>query len=92
MKLVGLCNQCGLCCIDGDLSCIHLEVIDEIGKPKATYCKIYNKRTPQMIIFLVNKQGVIESIGNCTFANPEVEMKEIMEKGIGKGCSLTVEA
>ena len=89
-KLVGSCNRCGRCCTDGDLHCINLEIIENIGKPYATRCRIYDQRTVGMPILLVNSFGVIEAIASCTFGDSRIETKEIMEKGIGHGCSYEV--
>lgn len=55
----------------------------------ATYCTVYNKRTQGMPIVMVNKEGLAVNIANCYFDHPN-ETMGILERGIGKGCSLRV--
>lgn len=88
-KLVGDCNRCGLCCMDGDLRCHYLRVTNVPGMPNATSCSVYNSRVPGMPIAMVNSKGVVDSIAYCAHDTP-FETHEIITKGIGKGCSLRV--
>lgn len=76
--------------MDGQLRCLNLQIISEPGTPMATKCKVYHNRSYGMPIVLVNPNGVIEAIASCTFGDGRIEMKEIIEKGIGKGCSMEV--
>ena len=84
MKLVGTCNQCGLCCMEGDSKCYHLEVSPLGG----TRCLVYNMRYNGMPIIL-HKGNVVTGIAACA-KDSEAEDMEIIKKGIGKGCSLKV--
>lgn len=86
-QLKGKCNQCGLCCMVGDTRCIHLEVRAAPGEPMATRCTVYDRRVKGMPIMLVDPQGNVVNIANCVFDAPE-ETAVIIERGIGKGCSL----
>lgn len=90
LRLEGTCNRCGLCCMDGALRCINLEIEGTLGAPYATRCRVYTQRTLGMPILLVNAVGVIEAVASCTYMDNAIEDKEIMAKGIGKGCSLKV--
>lgn len=74
--------------MDGDLHCIYLKFQGKLGEPLATRCKIYDKRYIGMPIFLVSAAGIIEGMGTCTFGDKIADEKEIIAKGIGKGCSM----
>jgi len=89
IRLVGECNQCGLCCMIGDLRCINLIVTGKPGEPMATTCAVYGARYSGMPIIMVDSQGRIgmETICGKDDAN---EALTIIQRGINKGCSLEV--
>lgn len=90
-RLTGLCNQCGLCCELDGLRCIHLIVKPglKVGEAGATYCRVYASRFDRMLIPMVNTDGVIVDIKTCG-KDSRAEAEAIVERGIGKGCSLEV--
>ncbi len=87
IRLVGECNQCGLCCFIGELRCINLIVTGEVGQPMATACAVHKSRYPGMKILMVSPSG---SIGMETICGKDDadEAFVIIQRGIGKGCSL----
>lgn len=78
----------------GNLRCFYLEITNTPGTPLATRCTIYDKRIPDMPIPMIDYFGNTVKIGNCAFSkfnmHPD-EKQAILERGIGKGCSLRVE-
>lgn len=88
-KLIGLCNQCGHCCMVGELRCENLILTGTPGEPMASACSIYTTRYPGMPILMFDKQGRIGAEMMCGVGMP-AETDAILERGIGKGCSLTV--
>lgn len=88
MKLIGKCNQCGLCCMEGNARCINLEILFPLGTPGATRCKIYEQTYPGMPIVLMDGNRVT-GVARCARGSA-LDDVEIMAKGIGKGCSLKV--
>ncbi len=81
--LVGICNQCGLCCMDGRDRCINLEIM-AIG---TTRCRLYQERYNGMPIVLVSPDNIVTHVGICG-KDSIYEDRAIIQKGIGKGCSL----
>lgn len=91
MALKGDCNRCGLCCRSGDFRCINLIVTGEPGQPFATKCGVHSRRYDGLPIVMVNSEGKIhEGDFYCAHGSPK-ETETIIERGIGKGCSLTLE-
>ena len=89
MKLEGLCNCCGLCCVRDELRCEYLEVIGEIGQPEATRCRVWPVKYNRMPIRMLNKDGQAVEESVCYVESLDEKMA-ILERGIGKGCSLQV--
>ncbi len=89
LTLVGECNQCGLCCFLDDLKCGHLIVTGTPGEPCATACGVRGTREDGMKIPMVNGEGVVVRHAFCAKDSPN-EVDGILEKGIGKGCSMEV--
>ena len=93
--LQGECNRCGLCCSgtvpDGrSYVCANLEVVGPLGTPFATRCKVYAERVDGMLIVGVEPvTGAIVGTGFC-YLNSRQEDLAIINKGIGRGCSLTL--
>lgn len=87
-RLVGECNRCGLCCMDGDLRCNYLRVA-MLGTPGGTTCAVHANRYPGMPIMLVDGAGKVAALAQCAHGTPQDDI-EIMAKGIGRGCSLRV--
>lgn len=88
LKLVGECNQCGLCCYVWGFKCINLIVDGYPGEPGATRCGLYAFRYDGMPIKLVNGTGRIVGESKCALDSPAEIQRVVME--IGRGCSLTV--
>ena len=89
IKLVGECNRCGLCCFAGEFRCQNLIVTGKPGEPMATACAVHRSRTPGMFILFFDSQGRVAADGVCGHNTP-AEPLVIIERGIGKGCSLEV--
>lgn len=87
IRLVGECNQCGLCCFIGELRCINLIVTGEVGQLMATKCAVHGMRYPGMPIIMVDPQGRIGMETICGKDDAD-EAFVIIQRGIGKGCSL----
>ena len=92
ITLKGKCNHCGLCCFSKDrsLKCENLGFgAGAIGLPNAYYCKVYDRRIDNMPINMIDKDGT--SYGGYVCAkDSQRETFVILERGIGKGCSLEV--
>jgi len=86
LKLVGECNQCGLCCYVWGYKCINLVVEGTPGEPGATRCGVYALRYDGMPIKLVNGTGRIVGESKCALDSPAETQRVMME--IGRGCSL----
>jgi hypothetical protein len=91
MKLIGSCNQCGVCCKVGPLHCEHLETTGEIGTPMATRCKVFPMRYHMMPIAMLNDMGMTEMMAVCAGHGSELEASIIARRCIGNGCSLMVD-
>ncbi len=87
-KLVGDCNQCGLCCYVWGYACINLVVTGIPGEPGATRCGVYGFRYDGMPIKLVDNKGRIVGESKCALDSDD-ETENIIPH-IGKGCSLEV--
>ena len=85
-KLVGTCNQCGLCCFDeyGN-QCVYLELNNIPGRPQASRCTVHERRTPGMPILLM-RDGKVAALGMCAHGTPLDD--DVIRPFIGKGCSL----
>jgi len=67
-----------------------LIVSGEPGQPFATACAVHPSRLPGMTIRMVDRiTGEPLALGLCQHTTPD-EVTLIRERGIGKGCSLTV--
>lgn len=88
VRLSGLCNRCGLCCFDGELRCQNLIVIGKPGEPLATACSRHGSRYNGMPITMFDPEG--RSYDGYFCHNDDLETAVIIERGIGKGCSLEV--
>jgi hypothetical protein len=97
--LSGDCNRCGLCCtteVNGHVFvCQYLRAeIDAayktkpLGTPGASRCGAYENRRDGMPITLRNFAG--DTIHAQCGKNSWAETKTILERGIGRGCSMTV--
>jgi hypothetical protein len=89
-KLVGECNQCGLCCMDENGKCEHLEVNGRPGLPMSASCSLYGSRYEGMPVKWISRHGGPPLEGLCT-KNSDMETAIIRLRGIGKGCSFTEE-
>lgn len=91
--LTGTCSRCGLCCeIDG-FRCLNLinappgPIVPAI-LPGPTTCAVYDRRYDGMPIVLMDDKG--HAIGaTCGKGSLEEDMA-IVERGVGKGCSMKV--
>ena len=92
VRLTGVCNQCGVCCITRDGPCEMLEVTRELGAPYAARCKVYDKRYNGMPITIIAPDGSrVEKKYYCA-KDSVAEMKVVIERGIMLGkCSLKIE-
>ncbi len=85
-KLVGECNQCGLCCFVWGYACINLIVKGIPGQPMATRCGVRGLRYDGMPIKLVDMTGRIVGESKCALESPAETFRVVQE--IGRGCSL----
>lgn len=91
--LAGACSRCGLCCeIDG-FRCLNLigappgPIVPAI-LPGPTACAAYDHRYDGMPIVLMDDKGRVVS-ARCGKGSLSEDMA-IVERGIGKGCSMEV--
>ncbi len=90
IRLVGDCNRCGLCCLPFGYRCINLIISKPLGEPQATKCAVYSHRWDGMPIMLLDTEGNIVGHSKCHKGCP-MEIEAILEKGIGRGCSMEVQ-
>ena len=94
-QLKGNCNRCGRCCvvyIEGRrFYCQHLrfDADSMIGLPKTAACAVYKQRYNGMPISLIEPHSRLGASGKCGL-NSQEEVDSILERGIGRGCSLEV--
>jgi hypothetical protein len=89
-ELVGTCNRCGLCCMMGEFRCINLMIEGKPGEPRASRCGRYLDRYDGLPILMVNSEGeILPGIHVCSYGS-EDETLGIIERGLGKGCSLEI--
>ena len=85
MRLVGECNRCGACYRDRDgYACLHL-----LPDGDRTRCEVYDRRYDGMPIVLIAPDGLSMRGGTCAKDSP-AEARAIVERGIGRGCSLAI--
>jgi hypothetical protein len=93
VTLEGECNKCGLCCTAQKggvwLFCTHLLVAGQLGTEGATRCLAYEHRYDGMPILMRTADGKEQVFARCHKDSAE-ETAVIVQKGIGKGCSLRV--
>jgi len=92
MNLVGECNRCGLCCQTQGFRCLNLVgpyPLSPTTQSGPTTCAVYDTRYDGMPIVKMNEEGLI--IGGTCGKNSTAEKLAIIEKGIGRGCSLKLE-
>lgn len=101
LELQGTCNQCGLCCTmehEGQrLVCEYLDAmvsggrVPPLGTSLASQCRVYESRDRRwpLRIRLKDGAGVVQRTGRC-FKDTWQEDQAIAERGIGRGCSLTL--
>lgn len=99
LDLEGTCNQCGLCCVLDEggqrLVCEHLDAVVAgghvlpLGTPMASRCHVYAQRRNGMQIAMRDASGTVRTISRC-FHNTWQEDHAIAERGLGRGCSLTM--
>ncbi len=85
-KLVGECNQCGLCCFVWGYKCSNLILKSIPGEPGASRCGLYALRYDGMPIKLVDMTGRIVGESKCALGSPAETVRVLHE--IGRGCSL----
>lgn len=90
MSLKGTCNQCGNCCTLGPYVCANLDVKAPIGTPLATRCLVYNRRSNDMPIVLVNYKTGDAFNGYCLHGSKAEEMAltDLVRQG---KCSLEID-
>jgi len=101
----GTCNRCGLCCVtehEGQrLTCEFLRAriqlrehggpsIVMLGQPEASWCGVYDGRVDGMPIRMLDGHGQARLLGRCGL-NSAMEDTVILERGVGRGCSLELE-
>ena len=97
IPMAGTCNRCGLCCTvvgeDGKrLVCEHLVAefpVKALGAPEASRCRVYEQRVDGMIVRMLDASGTARLVGPCGKDSAQ-EDHQILDSGIGNGCSLTV--
>ncbi len=92
IRLVGECNRCGICCVNQEgtdrFICENLEMTN-LGQPNGTRCTVYDKRYNGMPILMYADDG--RWVRSLCMKDSAEESQIILDKGIGKGCSLTVQ-
>ena len=93
--LKGVCNGCGLCCTSREdgrlLRCEHLMQDKAFGTPEATWCRTYRTRVDGMPIRMLDwATGAEIRMATCA-KDSDPETFTIIERGLGKGCSLTAQ-
>lgn len=94
-ELRGNCNRCGSCCtadVDGvPVVCdnLHTFGFTKIGRPEATQCRVYERRYDNMPIIMRSFDGTVLLHAVCRKGPAETPI--IVARGLGRGCSLTVE-
>jgi hypothetical protein len=102
LELQGTCNRCGQCCTaerNGRLHiCEHLLAkieggrVKRLGMPEASLCAIYEQRhagMPPITVTMKDERGIGRFQAQC-FKDTWQEDYVIADRGIGKGCSLTM--
>ena len=93
VNLLGSCNRCGRCCVamvEGvRFICENLEMTS-LGNPEGSRCLVYNKRFDGMPIVMLNDEGDAFVPAVC-HKDSEAEVRDILERGIGNGCSYLVQ-
>lgn len=75
----------------GAYRCINLIVTGNPGELKATECAVYADRYDGMPIIMIDREGRIAAGDYRCAQDSDVETREIIKRGIGRGCSLTIE-
>ncbi len=89
--LLGACCRCGACCDDpiyGRCENLIVEEGKKIGEEGASRCGVYEKRYNGMPIRVISKTGAI--LNTVCLKDSVEETKEIVTRGMGRGCSLRV--
>lgn len=96
LDLRGECNRCGLCCVldmpAGRVVCEHLRAempVTSLGIPGASRCAVYERRINAMAIRMLDGHGNVAQMSRC-YQNAWQEDHAILARGIGRGCSLTL--
>ncbi len=98
LELQGECNRCGLCCTaehEGQrVVCEYLVAeipVQPLGTPMASRCRAYEyrHRLRPLRIRLLDGHGVMRREAQC-FKDTWQEDYVIADRGLGKGCSLTL--
>jgi hypothetical protein len=99
LELQGECNRCGQCCTSDHggqrLVCEHLRAeieggrVKPLGTPMASRCRIYAMRWSGMSIRMKDQHGEVRQLAQC-FKDTWQEDYVIADRGIGKGCSLSM--
>lgn len=90
LTLIGECNRCGLCCVTAQgYRCQHLLTMGEMGTAGATACSVFHERVQGMPIVLWSPDGQTYQLGSCE-KESEAGNRNILARGIGRGCSLTI--
>ena len=68
--------------------CENLEVSGQLGTEKATRCRVYEHRTANMPIIMLDEFGFPAGQRYKCGMGTDGETKAILTEGVGKGCSL----
>lgn len=100
ISLEGECSCCGRCCSDVDSSgqsifCENLayESPESVisGTPESTICRKYEERYNRMPIKMLYPDGTEAEVEqHYCWVGSKNELKAIMDRGIGFGCSLNL--
>lgn len=92
--LSGACNRCGLCCTAESegrlLVCEFLSWPGTIGQSWATRCRVYEARVDGLPIRMLDATTGAFVVDATCAKDSAVEELVIIQRGIGRGCSLTV--
>lgn len=98
LDLQGTCNRCGACCVVEEgghrLVCEYLKAevpVQPLGAPMASRCGAYEYRSHlrPIQIRMRDAHGTVRLVGQC-FKDTWQEDHAIVERGMGRGCSLTL--
>lgn len=74
------------------MRCAFLATVNgaPLGRPGATFCTMRRARIHYMPVPLITRQGELVAWSHCAAHGTKEETDTIIERGLGRGCSLTL--